>query len=201
MTRYIILEGPIGTGKSYLLTKLSKYYDKATFIGEYIEEEAGKQEFAAFREGRISTSDFQYYILNYWKRKLEFNEPGTYFLERGPLAGLAFCDSSSMKNYYNFEKEILDFMKNINMLHFTVIRINSGKGLSDYLNVIDTTPGNIVLFLERPAEECMNNIAKRGRYGEGTYTTEFIRSNSEKLYHLYTKYEVELKIELNSLIN
>ena len=39
MSRFIIIEGGIGAGKTTLMNRLKRVFPEANFIGEYIEEE------------------------------------------------------------------------------------------------------------------------------------------------------------------
>ena len=65
MSRFIIIEGGIGAGKTTLMNRLKKVFPNANFIGEYIEEEAGATMFNLFRNNKVSVEDFQQYILQY----------------------------------------------------------------------------------------------------------------------------------------
>lgn len=196
MSRFIIIEGGIGVGKSTLINKLKEEYKDATFIGEYIEEEGGKLMFNMFRSGKISTEDFQHYILQYWKRKLSYHKKGLFILERGPLAGLAFVNALTMKNFNDFENEILSFMDDMNLNHFKFINTKARMGVESYTAIINNFKGNLVLFLEAPPKELLQGVRERGREGEETYTEEFLRANQDSLHNLYTYYKDDLGIEL-----
>ena len=193
-SRFIIIEGGIGAGKSTLINRLKEEFPNATFIGEYIEEEGGKIMFDLFRKGKLSTEDFQYYILHYWKRKLSYHKPGLYILERGPLAGLAFVNALSMKNFKDFESEILTFMDDMNLNHFKFINIKARLGLEAYTTIINNFDSNLVLFLEASPKELLSGVRERGREGEETYTEEFLRANQDSLNRLYTYYKDNLNI-------
>lgn len=195
MTRFIIIEGGIGVGKSTLLSKLKKIYNNATFLGEYIEEPRGQVMFELFREGKYTTEEFQNYILKYWKRSLAYYDKGTYFLERGPLAGLAFVDAHTMKGFKEFESDVLTFMDNIDMNKFKFIEVKARLGIETYTNIINNIKGNLVLFLAGTPEELMQGVKERKRDGEEDYTKEFLVSNQNSLYNLYKIYEDDLNVE------
>lgn len=195
MTRFIIIEGGIGVGKSTLLSKLKKIYNSATFLGEYIEEPRGQVMFELFREGKYTTEEFQNYILNYWKRSLAYYDKGTYFLERGPLAGLAFVDNHTMKSFKEFEADVLAFMDNIDMKMFKFIEVKARLGIETYANIINNIQGNLVLFIAGTPEELLQGVKERKRDGEEGYTKEFLISNQNSLYNLYKVYKDELNVE------
>lgn len=195
MSRFIIIEGGIGVGKSTLLSKLKKIYTSATFLGEYIEEPRGQVMFELFREGKYTTEEFQKYILNYWKRSLAYYEEGTYILERGPLAGLAFADAHTMKGFKEFEADVLAFMDNIAMNNFKFIEVKARLGIETYTSIINNFKGNLVLFIAGTPEELLQGVKERKRDGEEGYTKEFLISNQNSLYALYKIYKDDLNVE------
>ena len=195
MSRFIIIEGGIGVGKSTLLKKLKKIYSSASFLGEYIEEPRGQIMFELFRNGKYTTEEFQNYILKYWKKSLAYYDKGTYFLERGPLAGLAFVDEHTMKGFKEFETEVLTFMDNIDMNNFKFIEVKARLGIETYTNIINNIKGNLVLFIAGSAEELIQGVKERKRDGEEGYTKDFLISNQNSLYNLYKIYKDDLNVE------
>lgn len=196
MSRYIIIEGGIGAGKSTLLKKLKNIYSEACFIGEYIDEPAGQTMFNLFRSGKIDPDTFQEYILDYWKRKLEYHEDGLYFMERGPLAGLAFVNRLNMRNYDEFEADVLKVMDNNNLNQFKFISMEAMLPISAYTTVINNYKGNLIIFLEGGDDTLLKNVKRRRREGEEGYSKEFLRANQDALRNLYTIYKDDLNIEL-----
>ena len=195
MSRFIIIEGGIGVGKSTLIKKLKKIYNNMSFLGEYIEEPRGQVMFELFREGKYTTEEFQNYILNYWKRSLAYYEKGTYVLERGPLAGLAFVDTHTMKGFKEFENDVLTFMDNVGMNSFKFIEVKARLGIETYTSIIDNIKGNLVLFIAGTPEELIQGVKERKRDGEEGYTKDFLISNQNSLYNLYKIYKDDLNVE------
>lgn len=195
MSRFIIIEGGIGVGKSTLIKKLKKIYNNVSFLGEYIEEPRGQVMFELFREGKYTTEEFQNYILNYWKRSLAYYEEGTYILERGPLAGLAFVDDHTMKGFKEFETDVLTFMDNVGMNNFKFIEVKARLGIETYTTIINNFKGNLVLFIAGTGEELIQGVKERKRDGEEGYTKDFLISNQNSLYNLYKIYKDDLNVE------
>lgn len=189
--RYIIIEGGIGAGKTTLLNILQqRYYTDAKFIYEYIESEIGKKMLKNFLEGKISVITFQYYIANYWLHKLEeASSSNLIFLERGPLAGIAFCkedDFASNQHYNNFISFLKFIMKEngINKLKF--ICINPNENINNVLNIINASNDNIVLFITASSKLLRERVIKRGREGEAEgYSSDFLIENANKLSNIY----------------
>lgn len=196
MSRYIIIEGGIGAGKTTLMKKLKEIYSKGCFIGEYIEEPAGQNMFTLYRNGKIDHNTFQEYILDYWKRKLEYHTDGLYFLERGPLAGLAFVNRLNLRNYDDFEAAVLKVMDNNNLNQFKFVSMQAMLPVSAYTTVINNIKGNLIIFLEADDDTLLKNVKRRRREGEEGYTKEFLRSNQDALRNLYTIYKDDLNMEL-----
>ena len=195
MSRFIIIEGGIGVGKSTLIKKLKKIYNNVSFLGEYIEEPRGQVMFELFREGKYTTEEFQNYILNYWKRSLAYYEEGTYILERGPLAGLAFVDAHTMKGFKEFENDVLTFMDNVGMNNFKFIEVKARLGIETYTTIINNFKGNLVLFIAGTSDELLQGVKERKRDGEEGYTKDFLINNQNSLYNLYKIYKDDLNVE------
>ena len=189
--RYIIIEGGIGAGKTTLLNILQqRYYPDSRFIYEYIEEDTGKKMLKNFLERKITSITFQYYIANYWLNKLKENSSSNLtFLERGPLAGIAFCKENDFnsKQYYNDFISFLKFImieNEITKLKF--ICINSNESINNVLNIINSTNDNLVLFIAASSKLLRERVIKRGREGEVEgYNTEFLIENANKLSNIY----------------
>lgn len=196
MSRFIIIEGGIGAGKTTLMNRLKRVFPNANFIGEYIEEEAGATMFNLFCNNKVTVEDFQQYILQYWKRKLAYYETGVYIIERGPLAGLAFVDQLTMKGFKDFENDVLSFMDNMNLNQFKFIECKARMGVEAYSTIINSYNGNLVLFLEASPKELLCGVRERGREGEARYSEDFLRSNQNALYNLYRTYKEDLNIEI-----
>ena len=189
--RYIIIEGGIGAGKTTLLNILQqRYYPDARFIYEYIEEDSGKKLLKNFLERKTSVVTFQYYIANYWLHKLEeASSSNLIFMERGPLAGIAFCkedDFNSRQHYNDFVSFLKFIMKEngINKLKF--ISINSNESINNVINIINASNDNLVLFITASSKLLRERVIKRGREGEVEgYNSEFLIENANKLSNIY----------------
>lgn len=189
--RYIIIEGGIGAGKTTLLNILQqRYYTDARFIYEYIEEDTGKKMLKNFLERKISAVTFQYYIANYWLNKLKENASNNLtFLERGPLAGIAFCkenDFGSKQHYDDFINFLKFIMKKNQIEKLKFVCINPNENINNVLNIINGSNDNIVLFIAASSKLLRERVIKRGREGEVEgYSSGFLIENANKLSNIY----------------
>ena len=189
--RYIIIEGGIGAGKTTLLNMLQqRYYPDAKFIYEYIETDTGKKMLKNFLERKISVVTFQYYIANYWLHKLEeASSSNLIFMERGPLAGIAFCkeDDFNSRQHYNDFISFLKFIMEKNEIgKIKFVCINPNENINNVLNIINGSNDNIVLFIAASPKLLRERVIKRGREGEVEgYNSEFLIENANKLSNIY----------------
>ena len=189
--RYIIIEGGIGAGKTTLLNMLQqRYYPGAKFIYEYIEKDTGKKMLKNFLERKISVVTFQYYIANYWLHKLEeASSSNLIFMERGPLAGIAFCkeDDFISRQHYNDFISFLKFIMEKNEIEkIKFVCINPNENINNVLNIINGSNDNIVLFIAASSKLLRERVIKRGREGEVEgYNSEFLIENANKLSNIY----------------
>ena len=189
--RYIIIEGGIGAGKTTLLNILQqRYYLDAKFIYEYIEEDTGKKMLKNFLERKTSVVAFQYYIANYWLHKLEeASSSNLIFMERGPLAGLAFCkeeDFVSKQQYDDFIYFLKFIMKKNQIGKLKFVCINPNENINNVLNIINGSADNIVLFIAASSKLLRERVIKRGREGEvEEYSSDFLIENANKLSNIY----------------
>ena len=189
--RYIIIEGGIGAGKTTLLNMLQqRYYPGAKFIYEYIETDTGKKMLKNFLERKISVVTFQYYIANYWLHKLEeASSSNLIFMERGPLAGIAFCkeDDFISRQHYNDFISFLKFIMEKNEIEkIKFVCINPNENINNVLNIINGSNDNIVLFIAASSKLLRERVIKRGREGEVEgYNSEFLIENANKLSNIY----------------
>ena len=189
--RYIIIEGGIGAGKTTLLNMLQqRYYPDAKFIYEYIETDTGKKMLKNFLERKISVVTFQYYIANYWLHKLEeASSSNLIFMERGPLAGIAFCkeDDFNSRQHYNDFISFLKFIMEKNEIgKIKFVCINPNENINNVLNIINESNDNIVLFIAASSKLLRERVIKRGREGEVEgYNSEFLIENANKLSNIY----------------
>lgn len=187
--RYIIIEGGIGAGKTTLLKKLEKHYQFSTVLYEYIESDFGKKMLKKFFSQEISIATFQHYILNYWTNELEkVKKHNMVFMERGPLAGLAFCkeDDFGKKEFDSFLNYMVTVMTNFNITNLKFMVINSPVNENEVIKIINSSNDNLVIFICASSETLLDHVKQRGREGESTaYTEEFLIKNANDLYNIY----------------
>lgn len=187
--RYIIIEGGIGAGKTTLLKKLEKHYQFSTVIYEYIESDFGKKMLKKFFSQEISVATFQHYILNYWTNELEkVKKHNMVFMERGPLAGLAFCKEGDFgkKEFDSFLNYMITVMSNFNITSLKFMVINSPVNENEVIKIINSSNDNLVIFICASSETLLDHVKQRGREGESTaYSEEFLIKNANDLYNIY----------------
>lgn len=187
--RYIIIEGGIGAGKTTLLKKLERHYQYSTVLYEYIETDFGKSMLKKYFKEEITVATFQYYILNYWLNELEkVKKHNIVFMERGPLAGLAFCKEGDFgkKEFDSFLNYMFTVMISFNITNLKFMVINSPADENEVIKIINSTNDNLVLFICASSETLMTHVKQRGREGEtATYTEEFLIKNANDLYNIY----------------
>lgn len=186
MPQYIIIEGPIGSGKTYLVNQLKeklRNYENIAFIPEYIETETGEEMLNLYLDRKINSSMFQFYILGYWDAMLNINKnKEMIIMERGPESGQCFIENIQLKEKvnemanliyqkYNFTKLgnfILDYPIDIEDIYQLII--NSNKSQTD-----------IRIYLNIPIIVTQCRIVKRKRRGEENYNTEYLTKVKDKL--------------------
>ena len=187
--RYIIIEGGIGAGKTTLLKKLEKHYQFSTVLYEYIETDFGKTMLKKFFKEEITVATFQHYILNYWVNELEkVKRHNIVFMERGPLAGLAFCKEGDFgkKEFDSFLNYMSTVMTSFNITNLKFMVINSPVDENEVIKIINSSNDNLVLFICASSETLMTHVKQRGREGEtAAYTEEFLIKNANDLYNIY----------------
>lgn len=187
--RYIIIEGGIGAGKTTLLKKLENHYQFSTVLYEYIETDFGKNMLRKYFNEEITAATFQYYILNYWLNELEkVKKHNIVFMERGPLAGLAFCKENDFgkKEFESFLNYMCTIMYSYNITNLKFMVINSPVDENEVIKIINSTHDNLVLFICASSETLMNHVKQRGREDEtAVYTEDFLIKNANDLYNIY----------------
>ena len=187
--RYIIIEGGIGAGKTTLLKKLEKHYQYSTVLYEYIETDFGKTMLKKYFKEEITVATFQHYILNYWLNELEkVRKHNIVFMERGPLAGLAFCKEGDFgkKEFDSFLNYMITVMTSFNITNLKFMVINSPVDENEVIKIINSSNDNLVLFICASSETLLEHVKQRGREGEtAVYTEEFLIKNANDLYNIY----------------
>lgn len=187
--RYIIIEGGIGAGKTTLLKKLEKHYQFSTVLYEYIETDFGKTMLKKYFKEEITVATFQHYILNYWVNELEkVKRHNIVFMERGPLAGLAFCKEGDFgkKEFDSFLNYMITVMTSFNITNLKFMVINSPADENEVIKIINSSNDNLVLFICASSETLMEHVKQRGREGEtAAYSEDFLIKNANDLYNIY----------------
>ena len=187
--RYIIIEGGIGAGKTTLLKKLEKHYQFSTVLYEYIETDFGKTMLKKYFKEEITVATFQHYILNYWVNELEkVKRHNIVFMERGPLAGLAFCKEGDFgkKEFDSFLNYMSTVMTSFNITNLKFMVINSPVDENEVIKIINSSNDNLVIFICASSETLMEHVKQRGREGEtAAYTEDFLIKNANDLYNIY----------------
>ena len=196
-TRYIIIEGGIGAGKTTLLHNLERIFP-GNYIYEYIETQTGKEMLANYLKGKLSASAFQYYIANYWLNELDKNKnQPMIIMERGPLAGLAFCevkDFGTIQCYNSFVSYLKLIMKKFNIINIRFKVINDPINIREVEDLIKSTNDNLVIFISASADVLKERVVLRNRDGEVTaYNNNFLMDNANKLSNIYQNPINEIK--------
>lgn len=196
-TRYIIIEGGIGAGKTTLLHSLERIFP-ANYIYEYIETQTGKEMLTNYLKGKLSASAFQYYIANYWLNELDKNKnQPMIIMERGPLAGLAFCeikDFGTIQCYNSFVSYLKLIMKKFNIINLRFKVINDPINIREVEDLIKSSNDNLVIFISASADVLKERVLLRNRDGEATaYNNNFLMDNANKLSNIYQNPINEIK--------
>ncbi len=151
-----------------------------------------------YLKGKLSVSAFQYYIANYWLHELEKNKnQPIIFMERGPLAGLAFCnerDFGTIDCYNSFVSYLKLIMKkyNINNLRFKVI--NDPIDIREIEVLVKSSCENLVIFISASVDILKERVLIRNRNGESTaYDNNFLMNNANRLSNIYQNPINEIK--------
>ena len=196
-TRYIIIEGGIGAGKTTLLRNLERIFP-GKYIYEYIETETGKEMLANYLKGKLSASAFQYYIANYWLNELDKNKnQPMIIMERGPLAGLAFCeikDFGTIQCYNAFVSYLKLIRKKFNIINLRFKVINDPINIREVEDLIKSSNDNLVIFISASVDVLKERVLLRNRDGEATaYNNNFLMGNANKLSNIYQNPINEIK--------
>lgn len=204
MTRFIIIEGGIGSGKTTLLDKLHKIRPDIPIIYEYIESPAGRHALSMFFNHTIDAVGFQYYIASYWYNNLFYcYNYQTVFIERGPLAALAFVtekDFSSRESYLNFVSFLVRICEIAGLKSIEKRTIHYHAEAEDLLKLVSNNNSNCVVFISATKYELYQGVCKRNRPEErNNYDADFLEDNADKLWLVYKKPipEIEHLIKTN----
>lgn len=197
MTRFIVIEGGIGSGKTTLLDKIHEIHPKIPIIYEYIETKEGQLAFQLFISKKLDTISFQYYIANYWfSRLINCYDHEIVFIERGPLAALAFINENQFPSkdlylkFVNFLILICE-LSGLNNIKFRTLTYHCD--ISEVFSTINNTD-NYVLFIVATSEQLIKGVYKRNRPGERqNYNIDFLHNNALRLMGIYLNPIPEIK--------
>lgn len=198
MPRYIIIEGGIGSGKTTLLDKVHTAHPEIPIIYEYIESPAGKHALSMFFNGSLDVIGFQYYIASYWFNNLFYcYKYNTVFIERGPLAALAFVtekDFGSKQGYMSFVNFLIRICEIAGLKGIERRMIHYHAEAQDLFNLIGNNDSNCLVFISATKQELYYGVCIRNRPEERTkYDMDFLEENANKLWNIYLYPPNEIK--------
>ncbi len=164
---YIVIEGPIGVGKSSLAQRLANDYESELILEEVEENPFLEQFYQKPREAALST---QLFFLMHRTRQLQELRQGSIF-------------SQSKIADYLIEKDQL----------FAQVTLTP-KEYELYLQVyehmiIDTPKPDLVVYLQAPVPTLIERIRKRGRnyerFIESNYLEQLNEAYAEFFYHYH----------------
>ena len=164
---YIVIEGPIGVGKSSLAQRLANDYESDLILEEVEENPFLEQFYQKPREAALST---QLFFLMHRTRQLQELRQGSIF-------------SQSKIADYLIEKDQL----------FAQVTLTP-KEYELYLQVyehmiIDTPKPDLVVYLQAPVPTLIERIRKRGRnyerFIESNYLEQLNEAYAEFFYHYH----------------
>ena len=101
--RVIVLNGPVGVGKTTLLNELKTYLHNCYFVSEYIDVlDDAETKLKNYLEGSISALEFQDYILDYYEsiaNQLKDSNYDYILVERSPVEGIVFFAKLDLMNH------------------------------------------------------------------------------------------------------
>lgn len=190
--RFIFFEGGIGVGKTYMMNQLEKKIkEKVKFIYEFIDDDAlASSMLNNFISRNISIPKFQHFILDYWDRKLEElnNNDNLIIMERGPCGGTGFVkpyDFDTSVDAMNFYCRIQQINKKFDIKKPKVITISNNFNIDNLINIIFSSNENLLFFIFTPFDVQKENIIKRGRLCESSYTDNYLKKINKGLFNLY----------------
>ena len=101
--RVIVLNGPVGCGKTTILNELKAHLPNCYIVSEYIDVlDNAETKLKDYLEGSITAVDFQNYILDYYESVANQLKDSTYdyiLVERSPVEGIVFFAKLDLINH------------------------------------------------------------------------------------------------------
>lgn len=101
--RVIVLNGPVGVGKTTLLNELKTHLHNCYVVSEYIDVlDDAETKLKLYLEGSISALEFQDYILDYYEsiaNQLKDSNYDYILVERSPVEGIVFFAKLDLMNH------------------------------------------------------------------------------------------------------
>ena len=101
--RVIVLNGPVGVGKTTLLNELKTHLNNCYVVSEYIDVlDDAETKLKLYLEGSISALEFQDYILDYYEsiaNQLKDSNYDYILVERSPVEGIVFFAKLDLMNH------------------------------------------------------------------------------------------------------
>ena len=103
MPKVIVLNGPVGVGKTTLLNELKTHLNNCYVVSEYIDVlDDAETKLKLYLEGSISALEFQDYILDYYEsiaNQLKDSNYDYILVERSPVEGIVFFAKLDLMNH------------------------------------------------------------------------------------------------------
>ncbi len=160
--RYLVVEGPIGVGKTSLVQRLAQSFGSDTLL-EAAEENPFLERF--YREGRSAALPTQLFFLFQRAQQLQAQRQQDLFasalvadfmLEKDPLFARINLDDEEFKLYQQVYERL----------------------------AIEVPRPDLVVYLQAPVDSLLQRIRKRGRHGEDTIEAGYL----ERLCNAYTEF-------------
>ena len=173
---YLVVEGPIGVGKTSLVRRLAGRFGTATLL-EQAEENPFLERF--YRDPQAAAFPTQLHFLFQRSRQLAGLKQGDLF-RRGLVAD------------FMFEKDRLFAALNLDHHEFALYEQVYGR------LAIDAPPPDLVVYLQAPVEVLLARIHKRGRPQEATITADYLQRLCAAYTDFFYRYDAAPLLVVNA---
>ena len=164
--RYIVIEGPIGVGKSSLATLLAKEFNARTLF-ENVDDNPFLPEFYRDRERNAFKTQL-FFLLSRYQQQLDLGQADLF--QKTTISDYLFAKDRIFANITLDDNELALY-----------------KRLADMLER-DVPKPDIVVYLQASVECLMGRIRKRGREFERDMSTEYIETLNEAYNYFFFHY-------------